>query len=235
MFTPFFLAGLIASGVEPPMQPANLAAIERVILKEPKYEGKPRYCLLVFGKEAKTRIWLVHDGKYYYVDRNGNRDLTDLSEKASLAPYLAGFTITHLVPRDGGASSSLRVHWDGDGKFEMVFGNGSNRTQYVGTDLMEKPTWGDKAEDAPIIHFDGPMSFERYGPIVSIPRNGNLNIRRFSLRLMLGTPGVGKGTFASYDELCSENLGPLQADIVYSHKTRIGEMFEQRVTLLHDG
>jgi hypothetical protein len=52
---------------------------------------------------------------------------------------------------------------------------------------------------------------------------------------MLGTPGVGKGTFASYDEICSENLGPIQADIVYSHATRIGEMFEQRIELLHDG
>jgi hypothetical protein len=44
-----------------------------------------------------------------------------------------------------------------------------------------------------------------------------------------------KGTFASYDEVCSENLGPIQADIAYSHATRIGEMFEQRIDLLHDG
>ena len=116
----------------------------------------------------------------------------------------------------------------------MVYGRGSDGAQFVGTDLMDRPKWGDKAENAPIIHFDGPMSFERYGPMVKIPR-GQYNRRRLSLRLMLGTPGLGKGTFASYEEICSEELGPIQADIVYSHATRIGEMFEQRIELLHDG
>jgi adenylate kinase family enzyme len=53
--------------------------------------------------------------------------------------------------------------------------------------------------------------------------------------VMLGTPGVGKGTFASYDEICSENLGPVQADIVYGHATKLGEVIEQRIELLHDG
>jgi hypothetical protein len=59
-----------------PTQAADLAKIERVIAKEPKYEGKPEYCLLVFGPEAKFRVWLVLDGKVLYVDRNGNGDLT---------------------------------------------------------------------------------------------------------------------------------------------------------------
>jgi hypothetical protein len=35
----------------------------------------------VFGPEAKTRIWLVMDGKTLYVDRNGNGDLTEDGEK----------------------------------------------------------------------------------------------------------------------------------------------------------
>jgi hypothetical protein len=70
--------------------------------------------------------------------------------------------------------------------------------------------------------------------LVKIPR-GDGRRRANSLRVMLGTPGIGKGSFASYDEICSENLGPIQADIVYSHATRIGEMFEQRIELLHDG
>jgi hypothetical protein len=41
---------------------ADLSKIDRTIKKEPKYKGKPKYCLLVFGPEAKTRIWLVLDG-----------------------------------------------------------------------------------------------------------------------------------------------------------------------------
>jgi hypothetical protein len=61
---------------------ADLTKIERSICKEPAYQSKtPRYCLLVFGPEAKSRVWLVLDGKTLYVDRNGNGDLTDDGEK----------------------------------------------------------------------------------------------------------------------------------------------------------
>ena len=50
----------------------DLTTIERKLAKEPAYRAKPKYCLLVFGPESKTRIWLVQDGDTLYVDRNGN-------------------------------------------------------------------------------------------------------------------------------------------------------------------
>src|SRR5215470_17357354 len=59
---------------------ADLTKIDRTIAKEPAYKGKPKYCLLVFGPDAKTRVWLVLDGDVLYVDRNGNGDLTDKGE-----------------------------------------------------------------------------------------------------------------------------------------------------------
>jgi hypothetical protein len=60
---------------------ADLTKIERSIRKEPVYQSKtPRYCLLVFGPEARARVWLVLDGKRLFVDRNGNGDLTDDGE-----------------------------------------------------------------------------------------------------------------------------------------------------------
>jgi len=63
---------------------ADLTGIERSITKEPRYQtGTPEYCLLVFGPEAKTRVWLVRDGDTLYVDRNGNGDLTDPGEKVA--------------------------------------------------------------------------------------------------------------------------------------------------------
>src|SRR5262249_35481831 len=43
----------------------------------------PRYALLVFGPEARDRVWLVHDGDTLYVDRNGNGDLTEFGEKVA--------------------------------------------------------------------------------------------------------------------------------------------------------
>jgi len=66
---------------------------KRLPAKEPVYQSKdPKYCLLTFGREGKTRVWLVFDsvpnplvpGKdkdYLYVDRNGNGDLTESGEQ----------------------------------------------------------------------------------------------------------------------------------------------------------
>jgi hypothetical protein len=54
----------------------DLAKIDRTIGKEPRYRSKPRYCLLVFGPEARHKVWLVHDGDTLYVDRQGKGDLT---------------------------------------------------------------------------------------------------------------------------------------------------------------
>src|SRR5262245_47091454 len=60
---------------------ADLTKIDRTIAKEPVYKSKPKYCLLVFGPEAKTRVWLVQDGDVLYVDRKGNGDLTEPGQK----------------------------------------------------------------------------------------------------------------------------------------------------------
>jgi hypothetical protein len=76
------LLGLGALAATGPATAADLGKIDRRIAKEPAYRSKaPRYCLLVFGLEAKTRVWLVQDGDILYVDRNGNGDLTEEGEK----------------------------------------------------------------------------------------------------------------------------------------------------------
>jgi hypothetical protein len=75
MRIPLLVAGVLL--LAPLTQAADLAKIERKIAKEPTYQTKtPKYCLLVFGLDAKTRVWLVQDGDTLYVDRNGNGDLT---------------------------------------------------------------------------------------------------------------------------------------------------------------
>src|SRR6266571_5378383 len=66
-----------------PARAVDLAKIDRTINKEPVYKSKPKYCLLVFGPEAKTKVWLVQDGDTLYVDRNGNGDLTEPDKKVA--------------------------------------------------------------------------------------------------------------------------------------------------------
>ncbi len=61
---------------------AELVGPDRRPLREPVYESEtPLYCLLVFGPQAETRVWLVLDGDVLYIDRNGNGDLTDPGER----------------------------------------------------------------------------------------------------------------------------------------------------------
>src|SRR3954453_5183502 len=55
---------------------ADLPKVDRSIGKEPKYAGKPRYALLLIGKEQK-RVWLAQDGDLLYADTNSDGDLAD--------------------------------------------------------------------------------------------------------------------------------------------------------------
>src|SRR5690242_12439645 len=60
---------------------ADLPHIDRTIRKEPKYEHKVKYALLVFGAEAKFKVWLAWDGDVLYVDKNGDGDLTGAEKR----------------------------------------------------------------------------------------------------------------------------------------------------------
>src|SRR5262245_52886843 len=102
MFARYVLIALVTAAAGWPAQAADLGSIKRVILKEPVYEGTPRYCLVVFGKDADTRIWLVQDGGILYVDRNGNGDLTEPEDKVT------GFTVDQIVERNGTVHKNLR-------------------------------------------------------------------------------------------------------------------------------
>jgi hypothetical protein len=77
-----FLTVVICLALADQTRAVDLAKIDRSLRKEPAYESKqPQYCLLVFGKEAETRVWVVLDGDVLYLDRNGNGDLTDPGER----------------------------------------------------------------------------------------------------------------------------------------------------------
>jgi hypothetical protein len=88
MLTFRVLVGLIAGAcLAAPGLAADLTKVDRSLVKEPGYKSTPKYCLLVFGPEARTRVWLVHDGDTLYVDRNGNGDLTEVGEKIAATQY----------------------------------------------------------------------------------------------------------------------------------------------------
>ena len=141
----------------------DLAKIDRTIVKEPAYETQPRYCLLVFGPNAETRVWLVEDGETLYVDRNANGDLTEQGEalqptkKQKLSGYRdAQYETVKIVPADGSSThTEFKIgYYQSDGKpvhhFIKVKVNGKQQ-QFAGW----RPIFSDAQQAAEIFHFGG--------------------------------------------------------------------------------
>jgi hypothetical protein len=139
-----------------PAVAADLSRIDRTIAKEPAYQGKPGYCLLVFGPEARTRAWLVRDGKVLYLDRNGNGDLTEkgkrfegdgpagtITDRAGKVKYeIRQCNLTRVGEKEPNAFCHIAIDI-----------NGAYR-QYSFAGFADRP------QDAPVVHFDGPLTLE---------------------------------------------------------------------------
>src|SRR5215217_3380411 len=58
---------LVVAGLTP-ASAADLSKIDRSLKDEPTYHtDSPKHCLLVFGQDARTHVWLVHDGDVMHV------------------------------------------------------------------------------------------------------------------------------------------------------------------------
>jgi hypothetical protein len=87
-----------------PAQAADLSKVDRTVGKEPAYKAKPKYCLVVFGPEARDRVWLVVDGDVLYVDRSGDGDLTARDARVPRKALTRGlvFEVGTVPTRHGG-------------------------------------------------------------------------------------------------------------------------------------
>jgi hypothetical protein len=139
--------GLCVLVTAAPAAAADLSKIDRTIRKEPVYNTKPRYCLLVFGPSAGTHVWVVQDGETLYVDRNGDRDLTGKDER---------FTINSVGPgrKEFGSLEKCKIEVrDPDG-----------RTRYVITGIGIHPE-GEKSDERHLmanVDIEGPVSYRQY-------------------------------------------------------------------------
>ena len=169
--TPFRGWMLAACGflvVGMPATAADLGKIDRRLAREPSYMGKPGYCLLVFGADAKTRVWLVKDGDTLYLDRNGNGDLTEDGKR------LDGKAVKPV-----GAISA-----PGGKKYEVrqcnltTLGGPKGQQEYchitidVGGAFRQYSFAGfaDTPKNAPVVHFDGPLTIEVADKDVTLAR-----------------------------------------------------------------
>jgi hypothetical protein len=138
---------------------ADLSKIDRTIAKEPKYQNQPGYCLLVFGPEASTRVWLVKDGDVLYLDRNGNGDLTEAGKRLAGNAGDAAGTISDSTGKKKYKIQGCDLTKLGDGTEQKDYCvitidiDGAFR-QYSFAGFANRP------QDAPVVHFDGPLTIE---------------------------------------------------------------------------
>jgi hypothetical protein len=242
-----------------PAAAADLAKIDRTIKKEPAYKGKPRYCLLAFGPEAKAWVWLVLDGDVLYVDRDGDGDLTGPGERVVLhktypsgtpslyteqRQFLAGdltaggrkytsLDVTHCVPNPAFVPTAA----DDKQSKELLDKHPGVAVVIVAVKIdgrvrqLAAPAFGKSPKEAPVIHFGGPltMGFHPkwfYGwPVFA---RGKVNS---TLTVVVGTPGVGEGSFAllSFDDV-PKAAHPI-AEIVFPGRTSAAPPVRLRVPL----
>src|SRR5215831_8034706 len=153
-----FLIGVTCLTVAGPASAADLTKVERAIAKEPAYQSKsPKYCLLVFGPEAKTRVWLVLDGGVLYVDRNGNGDLTEEGERIVGEDGI--FVAEDITEPDGKARhTQLRLRRFKTGVILSLLVEGK-RLYFGGSrEASDSLQFADQPRQAPILHVNGPLS-----------------------------------------------------------------------------
>jgi hypothetical protein len=211
-----------------PLSAADLTQIERKIAKEPVYQSKPKYCLLVFGPEAKTRVWLVQDGNTLYVDRNGNGDLTEPGEKVAAlkgegldeGEYAFSLGDIHDGPLIHKAFVQVRkldFLVSQDERAKPLLAKDPKALAYAVLAEMEMPGWkgagvgGRVRQAAAFFDVNGILQFANRpqdAPIlhfggpwqITLFRLQTLTIgRERDLVLGVGTPGLGAGTTAFID------------------------------------
>ncbi len=212
--------------------PVDLSRIERTIAKEPAYRSKaPKYCLVVIGRQAATRLWLVLDDDVLYVDRNGNGDLTDRGERFPEKGGSASLTfqLDEVIEADGKTRhTNLSVICGKESVCVMLTVAG------LGWQSADQVRFADRPQDAPIVHFNGPLTPRRYDPEQQAGRGAERLLRGekpTELAFTLGTPGLGEGTFAGIgNDHVPTDIFPV-ADIEFPGKAAGDKPIKARVVL----
>jgi hypothetical protein len=189
----FMPAALLLSAHAPPAAATDLSTVNRRIPAEPGYRATTQgYCLLVFGPEARTRVWLVRDGNVMHI--HASPDGKTPSQWRSMTGTNAWNWPLGDVWEEGGtvcyrglAYSPSNDEW----RFSVLVGG---KRQVAGFDHRGELKLAPTAKDAPIVHFGGSLTLDLFRNQQPIRTGKNVNITA-----VVGTHGVGPGTFALFD------------------------------------
>jgi hypothetical protein len=93
------------------------------------------------------------------------------------------------------------------------------------TESVRRISFADRPQDAPIVHFDGPLSFELEDPKQVFVRG----TKPTPLAIMIGTRGLGQGTFAAL--ALPENAPAGAAEITFPSRRADGKPIVIQVAL----
>jgi hypothetical protein len=207
-------------------QEVDLSKIDRTIGKEPKYNAEtPIYGLVVFGPQAKTRVWMALDQSkpdaagydVLYADLNGNGDLTEPEERhterdsqgrfqlPNFTDPATGARLTAFTVRAGDSpeeSVMVSVRWRGDAK--------------MGGGYPEEPDGGylkfaKTPADAPVLwaNGDGPFRFQRW-------YSGELTIGGSDdFKVFVGQQGIGPSSFWAFQQHFLPASEGVEATLIY--------------------
>jgi hypothetical protein len=226
-----FLTVVICAALADQTRAVDLAKIDRSLRNEPAYESKqPQYCLLVFGPEAKTRVWVVLDGDVLYLDRNGNGDLTDPGERIAAQEVIRNRDLDEEVMRhferncwkaedEPVLTCGPEVQWfyilqivpRADGHDQTWVKLWQERpfdlavTTKTGGAQRAQLRFATSPQEAPILHYDGPRRF------VLSDKLGQPRFRpgeSCDLAVVLHTQGLN-GKVRTQSEGAPENVHPV--------------------------
>lgn len=161
----------------PAIATGDIGAIDRTLRWQPAYGAKPRYCLLLFGPEGKTRVWLVAAGEAFYADTTGDSDLAQPGKRV----YAVG-NYRSLVLLDPCVRwmwfpfpENVRIYNVGDvfdratrtwyhltvrrlGKLETAVFEIQVDVRGQLRQLGKLPQFGEDPKNAPVLHFSGSLT-----------------------------------------------------------------------------
>jgi hypothetical protein len=187
ILTTFALLACVA-----PAGAADLSKVDRTLKEHPTFRSSsPRFCLLVFGPEARTRVWLVRDGDALHARLSPDGKAPPVWRHFPNARFAAAIGDVweeggkarhqHLRYAPGQAEETLSVHIDG------------KLQQTAGLDRSGGIEFAPDPEDAPIVHFNGPVTLDLFRAQRPLWTG-----RRVNMTAVVGTHGLGKGTFATF-------------------------------------
>jgi hypothetical protein len=201
----------------------DLPSIPRTIHREPTYRSKPGYCLVVLGETAGTRMWLVLANDDLYVDRHANGDLTTADDRV-VADKEGVFRIGKITGIGTSTShdAELRRIKKGNDALFLLWITVNGCKQSAGVVFSDKPA------DAPILHFNGPLTL---GLATEFRRPKEIELQAF-----VGIRGLEHGKSAVLTclpfEVVPAGIHPV-AVVDLPSRTPDGELVRATVALKH--